>query len=274
MKVDLNGVNPPPSTNGTASSPPARPAKKKLHRLGSQDSGYTSTQINSGGSDHPSDCECLAKAGAATETASTAAAADAAKVDHETANEGWMTPAESTAKETPFLQKKNSAETVKGKEQVHVTAQNGDLGIGGEEEQEKDDVNDEEFHNASTTLRQRNKSQPDKSKLSLDLESVHSALPDHKASPTKRGRKTHARTESIPVFIRPSEDHELFGQTSGPPKNYAQMRHYAQSPLTQYRHLPIQKDPFMSPMLATDDMLKGMPPVYMVVSVVKQITVE
>ena len=47
---------------------------------------------------------------------------------------------------------------------------------------------------------------------------------------------------------------------------YAKIRHFAQSPVTQFRQMPIAMDPFMSPILASDELLRGLCPVTMVVS--------
>ena len=47
---------------------------------------------------------------------------------------------------------------------------------------------------------------------------------------------------------------------------YAKIRHFAQSPVTQFRQMPIAVDPFMSPILASDELLRGLCPVTMVVS--------
>lgn len=46
----------------------------------------------------------------------------------------------------------------------------------------------------------------------------------------------------------------------------AAKQHILHSPLTAFRHLPIVKNPYMSPLLASDDLLKDLPPVYLVVS--------
>ena len=43
-------------------------------------------------------------------------------------------------------------------------------------------------------------------------------------------------------------------------------RHLQYSPIAMFRHLPIVKNPYMSPLLAPDDMLKTLPPVHLVVS--------
>ena len=58
------------------------------------------------------------------------------------------------------------------------------------------------------------------------------------------------------------------GPTSpfGTPPVYAQIRHFAQSPVLTFRHMPISKNPYMSPYLASDSMLKQMCPVHFVVS--------
>ena len=46
------------------------------------------------------------------------------------------------------------------------------------------------------------------------------------------------------------------------PPTYAQIRHFAQSPVVQFRHMPIAKNPYMSPYLAPDSLLAEMPPAY------------
>ena len=53
------------------------------------------------------------------------------------------------------------------------------------------------------------------------------------------------------------------------PPTYAQIRHFAQSPVVQFRHMPIVKNPYMSPYLAPDHLLCHMPPVHFVVSIVQ-----
>ncbi len=52
----------------------------------------------------------------------------------------------------------------------------------------------------------------------------------------------------------------------GSPPSYAQIRHFAQSPVVQFRHMPIAKNPYMSPYLAREDLVDRLPPVYLVVS--------
>ena len=47
---------------------------------------------------------------------------------------------------------------------------------------------------------------------------------------------------------------------------YAKIRHFAQSPVTKFRQTPIGMDPYMSPILASDELLRGLGPVTMVVS--------
>jgi len=47
---------------------------------------------------------------------------------------------------------------------------------------------------------------------------------------------------------------------------YAKIRHFAQSPVTKFRQTPIGMDPYMSPILASDELLQGLCPVTMVVS--------
>ena len=50
------------------------------------------------------------------------------------------------------------------------------------------------------------------------------------------------------------------------PKLFSVQRNITQSPIQLFRKLPIVKNPFMSPFLAPDDMLQGLPDVHLVVS--------
>ena len=49
-----------------------------------------------------------------------------------------------------------------------------------------------------------------------------------------------------------------------------QIRHFAQSPVLQFRQMPIGSNPFMSPYHAPDDMLQQLPPVYLMVSMLSR----
>ena len=46
---------------------------------------------------------------------------------------------------------------------------------------------------------------------------------------------------------------------------YAKVRHFAQSPVVTFRHLPICKNPYMSPYLAREQLLRPLCPIYFVV---------
>ena len=50
------------------------------------------------------------------------------------------------------------------------------------------------------------------------------------------------------------------------PKLFSVQRNIAQSPIQLFRRLPIVKNPYMSPILAPDDMIQGLPMVYLIVS--------
>ena len=46
---------------------------------------------------------------------------------------------------------------------------------------------------------------------------------------------------------------------------YAKIRHFAQSPVQHFKHLPISRNPFMSPFLASPELLRDLCPMYFVV---------
>ena len=50
------------------------------------------------------------------------------------------------------------------------------------------------------------------------------------------------------------------------PKLFSVQRNIAQSPIQLFRRLPIVKNPYMSPILAPDEMIQGLPMVYLIVS--------
>lgn len=56
------------------------------------------------------------------------------------------------------------------------------------------------------------------------------------------------------------------GSRSFKPKLYSVQRKIAQSPIQLFRQLPIVKNMYMSPLLAPDEALKGLPPVHLTVS--------
>ena len=54
------------------------------------------------------------------------------------------------------------------------------------------------------------------------------------------------------------------------PKLFSVQRNIVQSPIQLFRKLPIVKNPYMSPILAPDDMIQGLPMVYLIVSTLPQ----
>jgi len=117
--------------------------------------------------------------------------------------------------------------------------------------------------------------------LQLDLHTGHSHT-GHGQPVSVPGRSVN-RSCSTPTFTTPVESPSQLGLderlvlTAGARKDdmqqfstptYAKMRHFAQSPLnTLSSPLTLHdRDPFMSPLLATDDLLIHICPVYFVVS--------
>lgn len=93
-----------------------------------------------------------------------------------------------------------------------------------------------------------------KSRMSLDLPvSYHPAQKsDEVSSPKKK--------------ISPVSPQLSPGKRSFAPKLFSVQRKIAQSPIQLFRHLPIVKNMYMSPLLAPDELLAGLPPVHMTVS--------
>ena len=84
------------------------------------------------------------------------------------------------------------------------------------------------------------------------------------SSPTKQTMYAHQSSGSTPCFTSSTRHSFPYKGINAP--FYAQVRHFAQSPVIQFRHLPIAVNPYMSPYLATDEQLRMLCPVYMVVS--------
>ena len=59
------------------------------------------------------------------------------------------------------------------------------------------------------------------------------------------------------------------GVLSATTPTYAKIRHFAQSPVQHFKHLPISKNPYMSPYLGKPDLLQGLCPRYFVVGLVQ-----
>ncbi len=105
-------------------------------------------------------------------------------------------------------------------------------------------------------------------------------------SSASRKRKTLSKYPSMPSFHQttPGMSPRSLSPTSPAPglnagshnpesnpvtPTYAKVRHFAQSPVQYFRHLPIAKNPYMSPFLASDELLRDMCPVYFMVSICK-----
>lgn len=100
--------------------------------------------------------------------------------------------------------------------------------------------------------------------LTLDLSQVVPSPVIFTRSPSvPRGSQLNSPEE----FYSPISSPEYFQQPTTP--DYAKVRHFAQSPAQQFRHLPLSRNPFMSPYLADIELLAGIPPVYFIVSIFK-----
>ena len=110
------------------------------------------------------------------------------------------------------------------------------------------------------------------SKLKLDLSNFWGKLGHHsKSTPslsTLVDKKTTSKTddENISPFwscnSSPSSSPEL-----GTSPTYAKMRHFAQSPVDFFKHLPVLSNPYISPLLAPDNMINCLCPMYLIVSI-------
>jgi len=81
---------------------------------------------------------------------------------------------------------------------------------------------------------------------------------------------TLSKSASLPVVVRsgvsptqsPSLD-ECFKDIA----TFANLRHFAQSPMLQSKRVQVSKSPYMSPFLAPDELLFGLPPVHLIVRI-------
>ena len=157
--------------------------------------------------------------------------------------------------QTKDSEKENSLDGISQLEIIDLTSQSEDKGL----------LNDEDTH----SVKQRRNIKKD---LSLNLSNTRGQqrMPLHKRSPSlpmfinSPSSSQSVTSRSSPIATSPgdSSQQELFGS----PPTYAMVRHFAQSPLREMRHVPISDDPYMSPYLAPDALLQGLPPVHMVVS--------
>lgn len=114
---------------------------------------------------------------------------------------------------------------------------------------------------------------PKKSELHLNLDVVR----------RRKATSSHNKSTSSPTFVTPVETPSSilsFVSAGSSPLScfasngafftptYAKMRHFAQSPVRQFKPLLVDRNPFMSPLYASDDYLQSLCPVYLVVSFV------
>jgi len=109
----------------------------------------------------------------------------------------------------------------------------------------------------------------------LSLHTQHTAHSDRHTRHTSSSSSSAAAAAAATVnngstFTTPVESPSLLLSTSVDMSTptYAKMRHFAQSPVSKSRNItvPCTHDAYMSPLLATDDLLAQMCPVYCVVS--------
>ena len=110
--------------------------------------------------------------------------------------------------------------------------------------------------------------------MSLDLTHTQSSVPDmYSLSPNnlslpKSSTMPDNVNEQLTKTARIPRSSTVPELLSGcvTPKLFSIQRNITQSPIQLFRKLPIVKNPFMSPFLAPDDMLQGLPEVHLVVS--------
>ena len=110
--------------------------------------------------------------------------------------------------------------------------------------------------------------------MSLDLAHTQSSVPDmYSLSPNdlslpKSSTMPDGVNEQLTKTARIPRSSTVPELLSGfvTPKLFSVQRNITQSPIQLFRKLPIVKNPFMSPFLAPDDMLQGLPDVHLVVS--------
>ena len=110
--------------------------------------------------------------------------------------------------------------------------------------------------------------------MSLDLTHTQSSVPDmYSLSPNnislpKSSTMPDNVNEQLTKTARIPRSSTVPELLSGcvTPKLFSVQRNITQSPIQLFRKLPIVKNPFMSPFLAPDDMLQGLPDVHLVVS--------
>ena len=104
----------------------------------------------------------------------------------------------------------------------------------------------------------------DKSRLHLDIAGSRRRRRGAQCPPL-------ARSPSSPSFLAasPSSGSLAAAHTAAGSEvhDFAHIRHFAQSPFTQFSHMPIASNPYMSPYLASDEMLENLCPISFVVSV-------
>ena len=151
------------------------------------------------------------------------------------------------------------------------------FGLGGDEadddEEDEDSSEQDQVMEMPANYHSRKRNQISKDKLQLDLGDDGTSMQSHRdmimsKSPSMPAMSTMYKPGAVlrgtPVDPPPS-----YGTEECPfwcPPTYAQIRHYAQSPVLQFRHLPIATNPYMSPFLAPEELIRSLPKTCFVVS--------
>ena len=115
----------------------------------------------------------------------------------------------------------------------------------------KDNKSDTEESDHTSKIKQGRRT------MSLDLTHNHNSISEKLNTDLLLPKSsTIPRSSTVPELLSGSVT----------PKLFSVQRNIAQSPIQLFRKLPIVKNPYMSPILASDDMLLGLPNVHLVVS--------
>lgn len=135
------------------------------------------------------------------------------------------------------------------------------------------DPSTQTLQESSSLVNGESLTRPKKSELHLNLDVVR----------RRKATSSLDKSTSSPTFVTPVETPSSilsFVSAGSTPQScfasngafftptYAKMRHFAQSPVRQFKPLLVDRNPFMSPLYASDDYLRALCPVYLVVSFV------
>ncbi|XP_052059671.1 hormone-sensitive lipase-like [Mytilus californianus] len=129
--------------------------------------------------------------------------------------------------------------------------------------------NSDQSSNKHKKLARVSKGIPRQMSVDLPKEICQSVPPSQSMpyiQPQSRVRQT-SRSKTFDCVGHSDSDSSFVTNCTGT-LNFVPLRaakhHIQHSPLTAFRHLPIVKNPYMSPLLASEELLKDLPPVYLV----------